>query len=145
MKAGLVASLNRPGGNITGVGFLTSQLESKRLDLLHELVPRATAIAVLLNPTNANAEDQSAEVKEAARTLGLQVHIVNASGDRDFDSAFAAIARTGAGALLVAGDPLYSANASDWSRWRHGTDFSDVRFQCLRASWWSRELRNPSG
>ncbi len=107
VKAGLVASLNRPGGNITGVSFLTSQLESKRLDLLHELVPRATAIAVLLNPTNANAEDQSAEVEEAARTLGLQVHIVNASGDRDFDSAFAAIARTGAGALLVAGDPLY--------------------------------------
>jgi len=107
VKAGLVASLNRPGGNITGVSFLTSQLESKRLGLLHELVPRATAIAVLVNPTNANAAGQSAEVREAARTLGLQLHIVNASGDGDFDSAFAAIARTGAGALLVAGDPFY--------------------------------------
>src|SRR5262249_32267793 len=91
VKAGLVASLNRPGGNITGVSFLTSQLESKRLGLLHELVPRATAIAVLVNPTNANAAGQSAEVREAARTLGLQLHIVNASGDGDFDSAFAAI------------------------------------------------------
>ena len=107
VKAGLVASLNRPGGNITGISFLTSQLESKRLGLLRELMPQATAIAVLLNDTNVNAENQSAEVKETGRTLGMPLHIVNASSARDFDGAFTAIVRTGARALLVAADPFY--------------------------------------
>jgi putative ABC transport system substrate-binding protein len=107
VKVGLVASLNRPGGNITGITFLTSQLEAKRLGLLREFVPQVTQIAVLVNHTNTNAENQSTEVKEAARTVGVQLHIVNAGSEGEFEPAFAAIARTGANALLVAADPFY--------------------------------------
>jgi putative tryptophan/tyrosine transport system substrate-binding protein len=107
VRFGLVASLNRPGGNVTGISFLTTELETKRLGLLHELVPRATAIAVLVNPANVNAENQSKELKEAGSTLGLPLHFVNASSEREFDAAFAAIVQTRVGALLVAGDPFY--------------------------------------
>jgi putative ABC transport system substrate-binding protein len=109
VKFGLVASFNRPGGNVTGVSFFTAELEAKRLGLLHELVPKATAIAVLVNPTNANAGNQSRELSEAARTLGLQLHVLNASSDGDFDAAFAAVAQMPAGALLVASDPFFLA------------------------------------
>ena len=107
VKSGLVASLNRPGGNITGITFLTTELESKRLGLLHELVPRATAIAVLVNPANANVENQSKELKQAAGALGLQLHFVNHSSELVFEADFAAIVRMRAGALLVAADPFY--------------------------------------
>jgi putative tryptophan/tyrosine transport system substrate-binding protein len=79
VKLGLVESLNRPGGNITGVSFFLTQLESKRLALLHELVPHATEIAVLINPAEPAASDQVNEVKEAARALGLDIHIVHAA------------------------------------------------------------------
>ncbi|HMF22690.1 MAG TPA: ABC transporter substrate binding protein [Pseudolabrys sp.] len=93
VKFGLVATLNRPGGNVTGVSFFTIDLEAKRVGVLHELVPKATAIAVLVNRTNANAENQLRELSEAARTLGLQLHALNASSERDFDAAFAAVPR----------------------------------------------------
>jgi ABC-type uncharacterized transport system substrate-binding protein len=107
IKFGLVASLNRPGGNITGVSFFTAELEGKRLGLLHELVPRAAAIAALVNPTNANADDQSRELKDAARTLGLELHILNAVSEGEIDKSFATLAQTRAGALLVASDPFF--------------------------------------
>jgi putative tryptophan/tyrosine transport system substrate-binding protein len=107
VKFGLVASLNRPGGNLTGVSFLTNQLEAKRLGLLHELVPHASTIAVLVNPANANAEKTSRELKEAAGTLRLQVHVIDASSDDAFAPAFAKIAQISADALLVASDPLF--------------------------------------
>jgi putative ABC transport system substrate-binding protein len=107
VRFGLVASLNRPGGNITGITNLSPELESKRLGLLQELVPRSTAVAVLVNPTNANAESQSKELKEAGTTLGLQLHFVHASSEREFDAAFATIIQTRAGAFLVASDPFY--------------------------------------
>jgi putative ABC transport system substrate-binding protein len=107
VKFGLVASFNRPGGNVTGVSFFTAELEAKRLGLLHELVPQVTAIAALVNPANANAENQSRELKEAARMVGLQVDILHASSERDFDAAFATFAQLRAGALLVASDPFF--------------------------------------
>jgi putative ABC transport system substrate-binding protein len=107
VKFGLVASLNRPDGNATGVSFFTADLEAKRLGLLHELVPQVTAIAVLVNQTNANAENQARELKEAARTLALRLHFLNASGERDIETAFAAIAQIRAGALLVGSDPFF--------------------------------------
>jgi putative tryptophan/tyrosine transport system substrate-binding protein len=107
VKFGLVASLNRPGGNVTGVSFFTAELEPKRLGLLHELVPRLDAVAALVNPTNANAENQTRELKEAARTLRLQLHILNASGERDFDAAFASLIQLRAGGLVVASDPFF--------------------------------------
>jgi putative tryptophan/tyrosine transport system substrate-binding protein len=107
IKFRLVTSLNRPGGNITGVSFFTAELDAKRLGLLHELVPQVTAIAALVNPTSANAEDQSRELNEAARALGLRLHILNASSERDIETAFAAVPQTRAGALLVAADPFF--------------------------------------
>ena len=107
VKFGLVASLNRPGGNVTGLSFFTSQLEAKRLGLLHELVPGAATIAALVNPTNSNAEIQSRDLREAARTLGLQLHILNASTEHDLDPAFANAAQMRAGALAVAADPFF--------------------------------------
>ncbi len=107
VKFGLVASLNRPGGNITGVSFFTAQLEAKRLGLLHELVPHATTLAAFVNPHNANADNQSADLREGARTLGLQLQIVNPSSERDLEEAVTRVAQMRAGGLVVAADPFF--------------------------------------
>jgi ABC-type uncharacterized transport system substrate-binding protein len=109
IKFGLVASLNRPGGNVTGVYMFASAMEAKRLGLLHELVPTAAMIAGLVNPTYPNAEVQSNEVQEAARTLGLQIQILRASNEQDLDTAFATLAQLRAGALLVCASPFFSS------------------------------------
>jgi putative ABC transport system substrate-binding protein len=106
VKIGLVASINRPGGNVTGIHQLTAGLEAKRVGLLHELVPSATAIAVMVNPNYPDAEAQIKEVQEAARTLGLRLHILKASNESDFDAAFATVTEQRAGALLIASDPF---------------------------------------
>jgi putative ABC transport system substrate-binding protein len=106
VKIGLVASIRRPGGNVTGIHQLTSGLEAKRLGLLHELVPNVKTMAVLVNPDYPDADTQIREVQEAARTLGLQLHILKARSEPDFDTAFAIIVRQRAGALLVASDPF---------------------------------------
>jgi putative tryptophan/tyrosine transport system substrate-binding protein len=109
IKLGLVASLNRPGGNVTGVSFFSATLEAKRLGILRELVPTAAMIAVLLNPKFPDAEAQSKEVQEAARSLALQIRILHASTERDLDTTFATLAELRAGGLLVCADPfLYS-------------------------------------
>jgi len=101
IKLGLVDSLNRPGRNVTGITQLNSELVSKRLGLLHDLIPKATIIGLLLNPNDPRAETQSGDMQEAARALGLQIHIVNASTEGEIDSAFATLARLRAGALIV--------------------------------------------
>jgi ABC-type uncharacterized transport system substrate-binding protein len=106
VKQGLVASYNRPGGNATGVRLLTTPAEPKRLGLLRELVPQATTIGVLLNPALGSAS-QLSDVQEAVRTLNLQVHILQASTDREIESAFEAVAAQGIQALAVAGDPFF--------------------------------------
>jgi putative tryptophan/tyrosine transport system substrate-binding protein len=106
VKIGLVASINRPGGNVTGIHQLTAGLEAKRFGLLHELVPGATTIAVLVNPNYSDAEAQIREVQDAARTLGLQLHILKASSESDFDAAFATVIERRAGAILIASDPF---------------------------------------
>jgi ABC-type uncharacterized transport system substrate-binding protein len=109
IKLGFVASLNRPGGNVTGVSFFSTTLEAKRLGILRELVPTAAMIAVLLNPKFPGAEAQSQEVQEAARSLSLQIRILRASTERDLDATFATLAELRAGGLLVGADPfLYS-------------------------------------
>jgi putative ABC transport system substrate-binding protein len=105
---GLVASLNRPGGNVTGVNMFTVLLGGKRLGLLRELVPGGTLIAVLLNPENPrNFETQQQEVKDAARAVGQQVHILGASTEPELDAAFASLRELRAGALLVGADPFF--------------------------------------
>jgi putative ABC transport system substrate-binding protein len=107
VKFGLVASLNRPGGNITGIHFFTAELEAKRLGLLRELAPRGTTIAALVNPTNANAANQTKELNEAARKLGLTLHVLHATSESEFEAAFTRLAPLRAGALHVASDPFF--------------------------------------
>jgi putative ABC transport system substrate-binding protein len=112
VAVGLVASLNRPGGNITGVGILDVELGPKRLQLLHELVPTATMIAVLVNPTDpARAEATLKQLQAAADTLGLQLHALNASTDRDFDAVFASLAQLQAGGLVIGGEPFFNSRS----------------------------------
>jgi len=109
---GLVASLNRPGGNLTGVATLTVELGPKQLEVLHELVPTATIIALLVNPTNpTNAETLSRDLQAAARTLGLQLHVLHASTERDFDAVFASLPRLRAGALVIGSDPFFNSRS----------------------------------
>jgi putative ABC transport system substrate-binding protein len=111
VKAGLVASLNQPGGNVTGTTFLTNALEAKRLGLLHELVPQARVIGVLLNPKNASAETVRIDLNEAARDLKIELRIAPAASEGEFDAAFAGFDRDGVGAVLVASDAVFSGNA----------------------------------
>jgi putative tryptophan/tyrosine transport system substrate-binding protein len=105
VKVGLVAAFSRPGGNITGVSWLGGPtLAAKRLELLHEVIPTATVVALLVNPNNQAAEAETRETKEAAQSLGLEVRVLNANTERDIDSAFASLVKERLGALLVATD-----------------------------------------
>ena len=102
VQLGLVASLNRPGGNVTGVTQLNVEVAPKRLQLLHELVPTASVMALLVNPTDPTlAETNTKEVQAAARTLGLELHVLNASTERDFDAVFAKLIQLRAGGLVI--------------------------------------------
>ncbi len=108
---GLVASLNHPGGNLTGRTALTLEVGTKWLQLLHETVPTATAFAVLINPTSPNlAEVQTKELQAAAHTLGLQIHLLNASTDREFETAFTTIGELQAGGLIITSDSFFFAH-----------------------------------
>jgi putative ABC transport system substrate-binding protein len=107
VKLGLVASLSRPGGNVTGVTIFANQIETKRLGLLHELVPSASVVAVLINPSQPAAPAQADEVTVAARMLGLKLHVVHAGNEHDLEAAFAACVQLRAGALQVAADPFF--------------------------------------
>jgi len=107
VAAGLVASLNRPGGNVTGITGLNLEVEPKRLELLRELVPAATVMALLVNPAYPAAETQSRDMQAAARTLGLQLHVLHASTERDFDTAFATLVQLRAGALVIGTDAFF--------------------------------------
>jgi putative tryptophan/tyrosine transport system substrate-binding protein len=109
VKLGLVASLNRPGGNVTGVNQFVSQMEGKRLGLLRELVPSAALIAVLLNPNNPPSATQLKDIQEAARALGQQIHILHASSEAELEAAFATARQVGCGGLLVAADPFFNS------------------------------------
>jgi putative tryptophan/tyrosine transport system substrate-binding protein len=110
VTSGLVAGLNRPGGNLTGVGLFAYSLGAKPFELLHELIPKAKIIAVLVNPSNLDSGSKSdaKEVEAAARASNQQIVIVNASNERDFEPSFAAIVQQGAGALLVMADPYFN-------------------------------------
>jgi ABC-type uncharacterized transport system substrate-binding protein len=104
---GLVASLARPGGNLTGINFFSDELVAKRLDVLRELLPGAVRLAVLFNPTGPNTESIARDLEAARRAMGLQIHILNASTNIEIDAAFAALASDRPDALFVAPDPLF--------------------------------------
>jgi putative ABC transport system substrate-binding protein len=108
VKEGLVASFNRPGGNATGINVVAVELETKRLGLLHELVPAAGTIAALLNPKSPNFATQSKDLQAAARAIGQPIHLMNASTEGEIDAAFAALANQGVVALSVGADPFFS-------------------------------------
>jgi len=109
VKDGLVASLSRPGGNLTGVSLLTGELMQKRLELLRDVLPDATVIAVLVNPNNPNAEQNLRLAQEAARVIGRQISIVKAGAVSEFDTAFATIVQQRVGALVIAGDQFFNS------------------------------------
>jgi putative ABC transport system substrate-binding protein len=104
VRAGLIASLNRPGGNVTGLALLTVELAAKRLELLHELLHTATVVAMLVNPTNPLTEPETRGVLDAGRSLGLQLHVLNASTESEIDTAFRTLVDLRAGALIVSVD-----------------------------------------
>ena len=109
VEFGLIASINRPGGNITGVAILTAELAAKRLELLHELVPSAAVIALLVNPTDpAATQSETRNLQDAIRSVGLQLHILPASTPVQIDSAFETLVALRAGALVVSTDPLFT-------------------------------------
>ena len=108
VKFGLVPSLNRPGGNITGQAAQNAELGPKRLELLHEVVPAATTLVLLVNPTNPNAETQLRDLHAAARTLGLQLQVLQASVEREIDTAFASLLQLQARGLTIGHDPFFN-------------------------------------
>jgi putative ABC transport system substrate-binding protein len=109
VKDGLVASLSRPGGNLTGVSLLTGELVQKRLELLRDVLPNATVIAVLINSNNPNAEQNLQLAREAARAIDRQIIVVKAGAKSEFDAAFQTIVQQRVGALVIAGDPFFNS------------------------------------
>jgi putative tryptophan/tyrosine transport system substrate-binding protein len=107
IQLGVVANLNRPGGNVTGVSFFSTTVTSKRLGILHELAPRATVFGLLANPNNASAKAEVKEAEAAARLLRCEFLVAQAGSASDIDAAFATLMQRGAGAILVAGDALF--------------------------------------
>jgi putative tryptophan/tyrosine transport system substrate-binding protein len=123
VRIGLVASLNRPGGTITGVTQLTQEVAPKLLELLHELIPSARVIALLVNPADpALAETTAREMLAAAHSFGVELHVLNASSERDFDAAFAKLIELRAGALVIGGEALFTSHAEQLAvlAGRHG-------------------------
>ena len=112
VAVGLVASFNRPGGNVTGITSLNAEVASKRLEMLHEVVPKATAIALLVNPTSPQlALADTTEMQAAARILGLQLLVFNASTNREIDAVFATLAQQSIGALVINSDPFFASRS----------------------------------
>jgi putative ABC transport system substrate-binding protein len=117
MQLGIIASLSRPGGNVTGVTTLNEEVNPKRLELARELVPGTTTVALLVNPTNPETETELRGTQAAASALGLQLHILRASTDRDFDTAFAALRQMPAGVLVISSnDPFLISRGEQLSR-----------------------------
>ena len=114
IQFGLVGSLNRPGGNITGISFLTGDLGAKRLGLLHELLPNVTAVALLVKSDNPNAASVVRDARDAARLLGLEFNSLSARSAQDIDTAFASLVQQQIGALLVSADPFFTSRSDQF-------------------------------
>ena len=115
VRLGLVASLNRPGGNLTGINFFSNELSAKRLELLRELVPAATLIAFIVNPNNPRTEFDVQDMEAAARALGQQIIVLNAGNDRDLEALFTILSERKVGALLVGNDPFLSSRPQQFA------------------------------
>jgi len=110
VQLGIIAALNRPGGNVAGVTNLNIEVTPKRLELLHEVIPTATTFALLINPSNPTlAEPTTRDIRASARTLGVQLHVVSATTDNEIDDAFASLANLRAGGLVIGGDQFFSS------------------------------------
>ncbi len=122
VRTGLVASLAHPGGNLTGINLVSGELTAKRLELLRELVPSLARVAVIVSPVSLNAETTLRDVEPAARAMGLQTDILNASTSREIDTAFASFVGRRPDALFVASDPLFTSRRVQLANWaaRHG-------------------------
>ena len=131
VRLGLVASMNRPGGNITGVSALTQSLEAKRLDILHQILPKTARIGMLVNNNNPSAPVQLKEAADAARMLNRQLDILNVANDTDIDKAFSALAERGDGAVTITADPFMNSH-------RHQIVALAARYK-LPAFFYSRE------
>jgi putative ABC transport system substrate-binding protein len=112
LRHGVMANLSRPGGNVTGVSFFTTAVVSKRVELLRDLLPNASSIAYLVNPANPEAEPETKDVSAAARALGFELHVLNASSEREIDAAFATLIQLRPGALLTGSDPFLFSRGS---------------------------------
>jgi putative ABC transport system substrate-binding protein len=137
VEVGLVSSLNRPGGNITGATFFAAQLLQKQVELLRELVPKAAVLGVLVNPSNPRATADVTSVQAARRSLGLETHVVNAGTERDLDAAFATLVGRHADVLLIVGDAFLR---------RAGTSIAPfVARHAIPAIFWSRDYAEAGG
>ena len=143
VKLGLVASLARPGGNATGINLLSAEVLAKRLGLLHDLVPKAARIAVLINPANSSTADATlGEIPEAARTLGLQIQVLHASTNREIEAAFAKLVSDRADALFVAPDAFFTSRRVQFATLAASSGDSCRLFQSnLSGGGWANELR----
>jgi putative ABC transport system substrate-binding protein len=121
VQIGLVAGLNRPGGNVTGLAALTVEVEAKRLEVLHELLRTSAAVALLVNPNNPLTEPETKGVRDAARSLGLQLHVLDASTEVEIDAAFEKLIELRAGGLLVSVDAFLTSRRDQSWRWRPAT------------------------
>jgi putative ABC transport system substrate-binding protein len=115
IQLGLVTNLSRPGGNITGIAMMTLEIETKRLELLHELAPTSSPIAILLNPSNAQVQGQEREAQAAADVIGRKILVLKASTENEIERAFATLVHERAGALLVGGDTFFFSTAKRFS------------------------------
>ena len=111
VKSGLVTSLNRPGGNVTGATVIAGELGPKRLELLRDLVPQARVIGLMINPNNPASEPDIATIQAAARVIGCQIHVLNASSEQEVEKAFTTLAQLKVGGLLVNPDPLFQKSS----------------------------------
>ena len=143
VKSGLVASLNWPGGNATGVSLFTQAVEQKKFELLGRLMPAAGTVAFLINPNNPAAESKTKEMQEAARSLERRLHVVNARTESEIEAAFVTIAQLGTGALVVGNDLFFDDPAQSTHRTGRtlcvARDLRPARLRCRR---WPDQLRN---
>ncbi len=137
---GLVASFNRPGGNVTGATLLSAELVAKRLGILRDLLPSVKKIAMLVNPTRPGVDTQKVQVQEAAQALGLSLHILQAGSERDFDAVFQAVLRQQDGALVVAPDALFLGRRAQIWRNSHRPD-SNGQKTCRSAGFATDQIR----